>query len=267
MVHMLELSRRQTACEAILRDVGKVARARFLARDFEAGSKGAQDLVSDVDRATERAICTALSDKFPTDNFLGEEHGGTLGDRTWIIDPIDGTSNFVRGTAYWCLSVALVSEGRAVIGVIYDPMADELFSCRAGAGATLNGAPISVSQTASPQEATLGISFNFQNSYEGVPRLTGDLIAEGTSFRMLGAGALSLAHCAAGRTDGFFEAFMKPWDAAAGLALIAEAGGAVCDYGANGGYATGNPVLGCTPGLADYFAKMTGVDLGSKSAP
>lgn len=265
-MHSNELNARRWACEAILRTTGQAARARFIAGDFKTDLKGAQDFVSEVDRTTEHSIKHALQEHFPTDSFLGEESGGGLGDSTWIVDPIDGTSNFVRGTAYWCLSAALVVDGVPVIGVIYDPMMDEMFSCQAGKGATVNGRPMSVTKNSAPTDAVLGLSFNFQTKPTTVSRVIGDLLSNGTSFRMMGAGALSLAHCAAGRTDGFWEEFMKPWDAAAGLLLIAEAGGIVCDYGADDGYSKGNAVLGATPLLADYFSELTGVPLASSKA-
>lgn len=259
MLNNSELLARRSGVTDILRSAGQVARARFADRDFETESKGVQDFVSIVDRETEDNIRQALNTAFPNDTVMGEEAGGALGKCTWIVDPIDGTSNFVRGIGHWCLSAALVTDNHAVVGVIYDPMLDEMFTCHAGGGATLNGRPMQVSKTTSPKAALLGISFNFQNSKDAVSTVVGDLISNGTSFRMLGAGALSLAHCAAGRTDGFWEGFMKPWDAAAGLALVAEAGGAVCDYGAKGGFANGNAVLVSTPSLAPYFSDITGV--------
>lgn len=259
MLNNSELLARRSGATDILRQAGKVARARFTDRDFETESKGVQDFVSIVDRETEDFIRQALNTSFPDDTIMGEEGGGVLGQSTWIIDPIDGTSNFVRGIGHWCLSAALVINNRAVVGVIYDPMLDEMFTCHAGGGASLNDTPMHVSKTTLPQSALLGISFNFQNSKDAVSCVVGDLISNGTSFRMLGAGALSLAHCAAGRTDGFWEGFMKPWDAAAGLALVVEAGGITCDYGAAGGFANGNAVLVSTPSLANYFSDITGV--------
>lgn len=258
---MIAYQNERAVCEATLKRAGTLAHERYTARDFHTSSKGAQDFVSEVDLATEALIQRALLNAFPDHTVLGEETGGTLGEQTWIIDPIDGTSNFVRGMHYWCLSAALVVQGEAVVGVIYDPVADEMFSCQRGAGATMNGTPISVSKGRAPNTATLGISFNFQNSKNDVAQVIAALLANDTSFRMMGAGALSLAHCAAGRTDGFWEGFMKPWDAAAGLLLIKEAGGVVCDYGARGGYQSGSPALGCTPDLAEYFSDLTGIVL------
>lgn len=257
---------RQTACEAILKQAGQAAKARFETCDFETQMKGPQDFVSEVDHATERTIKDALARHFPNDGFMGEESGGDLAAASWIVDPIDGTSNFVRRTAYWCLSAAFVVDGVAVIGVIYDPMLDEMFSCHAGGGARLNGRAMSVSKTAAATDAVLGISFSFQSAPDDVARVVHDLIENGTSFRLMGAGALSLAHCAAGRTDGFWESFMKPWDAAAGLLLIKEAGGTVCDYGAGNGYVNGNAVLGAAPLMADFFSELTGVPLAKSVA-
>lgn len=260
-MNLTQICDRQNACEAILKQAGQAAKARFEKHDFETQMKGPQDFVSEVDHTTEWAIKDALARRFPDDGFMGEESGGDLSAASWIVDPIDGTSNFVRGTAYWCLSAAFVVNGVAMIGIIYDPMLDEVFSCRAGGGAYINGRAMSVSKTATATDAVLGISFSFQSAPDDVARVVHDLIENGTSFRLMGAGALSLAHCAAGRTDGFWESFMKPWDAAAGLLLIKEAGGAVSDYGAGNGYVTGNPVLGAAPSMADFFSDLTGVAL------
>lgn len=263
MINIQELETRRTEATEIIRQAGLAARASFVKQDFQTETKGVQDFVSHVDQMTEQFIRLEFQKAFPEDVVMGEEGGGRLGDRTWIVDPIDGTSNFVRGISQWCLSVALVVNGRALIGIIYDPMLDEMFTCHAGGGSTLNGASISVSETKTPQAAMLGISFNFQNSKDSVSQVVDQLLSNNTSFRMLGAGALSLAHCAAGRTDGFWEAFMKPWDAAAGLALISEAGGIVCDYGACNGFENGNVVLACNKPLANYFSQVTGVSLAT----
>jgi len=250
------INRRQIASE-IIRTAGLNAKFKFLAKDFTTHSKGTQDFVSQVDEDTEAFIRNELSSKFPEDNILGEEGGGQLGEKTWIIDPIDGTSNFVRGMAPWCISAALAVDNKVVIGIIYDPMLDEMFTCHEGGGSSLNGTCLKVTNTRDPHKAILGISFNFQNSKDCVSEVVDTLISNGTSFRMSGSGALSLAYCAAGRIDGFWEAFMKPWDASAGLALVSEAGGLICDYGANEGFLNGNPVLASNPHLAEYFEKVT----------
>lgn len=260
MINQEELATRRTVAEEIVRAAGKLALEKFYDRSFKTESKGLQDFVSLVDRETEEFIRERILTAFPDDNVLGEERGGHLTNQTWILDPIDGTSNFVRGTAYWCISLALVVEQKPVIGIVFDPNQDELFSCHLGAGSTLNGEPISVSDTYSEKKAVLGISFNFQKSKDTVGKVVADLINAGTSFRMMGAGALSLAHCAAGRTDGFWEAHMMPWDAAAGLALISEAGGTVCKYNIDNGYEEGNPVIASTPRLAAFFEEKTGVN-------
>lgn len=261
MFNNLELQARRTKATDIIRLAGLAARASFIKQDFQSQSKGVQDFVSQVDKNTEQFIRQEFQKAFPGDTIMGEEGGGQLGTRTWIVDPIDGTSNFVRGIGHWCLSAGLVVNGRPVIGIVFDPMLDEMFTCHAGGGSTLNGASIHVSNTDSPQAAMLGISFNFQNSKDPVSHAIEQLLSNNTSFRMLGAGALSLAHCAAGRTDGFWEAFMKPWDAAAGLALVSEAGGIVCDYGSNHGFENGNAVLTSNESLAEYFSQIVGVPL------
>jgi len=265
MLKNLELQTRRTQATEIIRLAGSTARVSFVQQDFQSQSKGVQDFVSQVDKRTEQYIREEFLKAFPNDTVMGEEGGGQLGNCTWIVDPIDGTSNFVRGVGLWCISAALVVNGQVVIGIIFDPMLDEMFTCHAGGGSTLNGASIRVSDTNSAAAATLGISFNFQNSKNPVSGVVEQLLSNNTSFRMLGAGALSLAHCAAGRTDGFWEAFMKPWDAAAGLALVSEAGGIVCDYGANSGFESGNAVLVSNEPLANYFSQIVQVPLSTGS--
>lgn len=252
---------RRSAAESILREAGRRAHTRFLSRDFAIEEKGAQDFVSEVDRETERLIRARLSALFPGDTFLGEEGGGEIGRVTWIVDPIDGTSNFVRGVPFWCLSAGLVVDGRPSVGVIYDPCRDELFSAHAGGGATLDGQPMRVSSTATPDQAVLSIGFSFKSSIERHRTVIEELLAAKSVYRMHGAGALALAQVAAGRTDGFWEALIYPWDVAAGLVLVSEAGGLVSDYMAGTDLEKGNEILACTPGLRKFFTGLTGVTL------
>lgn len=247
------------ALEAALRLAGAMALARFRARDFTTETKGAQDFVSQVDRDTEAALTAQLGDILPKAGFLGEEFGGSAEGLAWIIDPIDGTSNFVRGLPLWCLSVALVAQGVPLAGAIYDPNADEMFSAIKGGGTCLNGKPVTVSTNDRADAALLGLSFSFKSRPEAHHSVLRRLMDQQALYRFLGSGALGLAWCAAGRVDGFWEDWMMPWDVAAGLILVTEAGGCVSDYGAGEGWRKGNAILASSQAMATTFEQITGL--------
>lgn len=251
-----DLMQRLRFVEAILHSAGQTALTRFHNRDFAVTAKGRQDLVSDVDRETEAALREGLTRAYPDTTFLGEEGGGAVGDLTWVVDPIDGTSNFVRGVPHWCLSVGLLHRGRPVLGVIHDPNTNETFTGIAGAGARLNGDPIRVSAGRPLSEATLGLGFNLQSDRVRHAALIGRLLARDCLYRFMGSGALGLAWAAAGRTDGFWEERIMPWDVAAGLAIAEAAGACVSDYWSPECWAVGNSVLVAPPGLAPAFAEL-----------
>lgn len=251
----MSLAHRRYTVEAILREAGKRALEHFKARTFSVEEKGIQDFVSEVDRQTEVFIRDRLNSLFPDDAILGEEGGGQMAARTWIIDPIDGTTNFIRGIPFWCLSAGLVVDGRPSVGVIYDPCQDEMFSAHDGGGATLNGELVRVSTTASPSHALLSIGYSFKSPPTLHNAVIAELFAAGSMYRMHGAGALALAQVACGRVDGFWEAIIYPWDVAAGLALVREAGGVVSDYFARETLA-GKEILAATPSMADFYSSL-----------
>ena len=249
--------------EATLRKAGALALERFQRRDFTTLSKGAQDFVSEVDRETETLLKQDLASLCPDAGFLGEEYGGKIEDLSWVIDPIDGTSNFVRGIPLWCLSVALVEKGRPVVGAIYDPNADEMFSAALNRGATLNGKPMAVSQAETADTAILGISFSFKSDPERHHAVLRRMMEKKGLYRFFGSGALALAYCAAGRTDGFWEDWMMPWDVAAGLILVSEAGGMVSDYCHGDGWEKGNAILASNRNLASMLSDVTGLSVSN----
>lgn len=248
--------------ETCVKRVGQAALSRFQAQDFITETKGAQDFVSQVDRDTELALIDGLGAIVPDAGFLGEEFGGSATGLSWVIDPIDGTSNFVRGIPLWCLSVALVLDGRPLAGAIYDPNADEMYSAVLGLGTRLNGVPVRVSTTSQIDAALLGVSFSFKSKTQTHIDVLQNLMEARGLYRFLGSGALGLAYCAVGRVDGFWEDWMMPWDVAAGLILVTEAGGRVSDYGSNDGWSDGNHILVSAPGMAGAFSKLTGVACG-----
>ena len=255
-----ELERRARFAAHLARDAGALA-LRYFTRelDYAPESKGEkQDWVSAADRSVEAHCRAALAAAFPDDAMFGEESGGTLGERTWIIDPIDGTLNFVHGIRYWCISIVFMSGGVREIGAIYDPPHDELFFGTAGGGATLNGASMHVSDCTSIDRALIMQGYVNRHDLEAHLRLRRELITSGAEVKDSGAGALMLAHVAAGRFDAYLEPHMNPWDAAAGLLLVDEAGGRTLPYPGPHGLRAGGAVLASTPALYDRLRVATG---------
>ncbi|MBZ6077609.1 inositol monophosphatase family protein [Microvirga puerhi] len=248
------------AC-AVAREAGNLARRRFNGRPGITGInlKGRQDYLSAVDSEVERLVRGRLLASFPKDSFFGEEGGGSLDHDVWVVDPIDGTANFVRGISQFCISIAYVRDGQTQIGIIYDPMHDELFVAERGGGATLNGEPIHVSGLDDMQSATIEAGWSTRLPLSEYVDLVGRILADGAGVRRGGSGALALAYVAAGRIDGYCELHMNSWDALAGLLLIEEAGGWANDFLDQSGLRDGNIVLGCTSGLKSPLVQLMGI--------
>jgi myo-inositol-1(or 4)-monophosphatase len=242
--------RLSVAC-AVAREAGALARRRFNGRPGTTGInlKGYQDYLSAVDAEIEGLVRSRFLESFPEDSFFGEEGGGSFGNSVWVVDPIDGTANFVRGISQFCISIAYVRDGQTQIGIIFDPMLDELFATERGGGATLNGEPIQVSGLNDMHSATIEAGWSTRLPLSRYVDLVGRILADGAGMRRGGSGALALAYVSAGRIDGYCELHMNSWDALAGLLLVEEAGGWVNDFHANSGLRDGNVVLGCSPGL------------------
>jgi myo-inositol-1(or 4)-monophosphatase len=245
-------SRFVAAC-AVAREAGVVARRRFLDRSsFTIGFKGPQDFVTEVDGEVERLIQSRLLEIFAGDGFIGEEGPGLAsppGAPVWVVDPIDGTSNFARGVPHYCVSIACVVGRFVEVGVIYDPMRDELFCARRGAGAQLNGVALRVADTAALGKATIEIGWNLRGGEGAYVALLTRIVSTGAGIIRAGSGALGLAYVAAGRRDGYVENHINSWDCLAGNLLVAEAGGYVSDFLAGDGLRQGNPLIGCAPGV------------------
>lgn len=192
-------------------------------------SKGHQDLVSEADREVELFIRAAIAAAYSQDGIVGEEHAaltGTTGD-VWVIDPIDGTANFVRGIPAWCVVIACARNGETIVGVIHEPSTDETFYGRLGGGAFLNGKPIRASNAASLSEGAVGTGLSNRASTKNVVVLIGLIMAGGGVFYRNASGALMLAYAASGRLLGYAEEHMNAWDCLAGMLLVKEAGGTV----------------------------------------
>ncbi len=215
----------------------------------EVAQKQHNDFVTNVDRAAEAMIIETLRTAYPDHAILAEESGQSelQGDYQWIIDPLDGTSNFIHGFPYYCVSIALSYKGVVTQAVIYDPNRNDLFTASRGAGAFLNNRRIRVAQRDRLAEALIGTGFPFRHeqNLENYLQLFAQMTKACAGLRRPGAAALDLANVAAGRLDGFFEQALQPWDIAAGSLMITEAGGIVGNYtGESDNLPTGEIVAG-----------------------
>lgn len=221
-----------TAIEAAHKAGDLLIRYRDRVDSIPVERKARGDYASEVDKAAESLIRGELKKRYPEHAVLGEEHGAISGDEhVWLIDPIDGTSNYLRGIPHYAVSIALAIRGRVEHGVVYDPVRDELFAASRGAGATLNNRRIRVSGRTTLSTAVLGMAFPFRHR-KLVPAyraMFDELFAQCEDVRRAGAASLDLAYVAAGRLDGYWELALKPWDTAAGALLVQEAGGVVMD--------------------------------------
>jgi myo-inositol-1(or 4)-monophosphatase len=202
-----------------------------------------------------------LAEVFPADGFQGEEGGKSRsGSLRWIVDPIDGTANYMRGGKRFCVSLGCLDGDTPVIGVIVAPALGETFAALTGKGATLNGSVIRVAETTELARATVELGWSRRRPHEMFAALVDRVIAAGVMPRLNGSGALGLTDVAAGRTDGYAELHINLWDVAAGLAILAEAGAVVSPFLADGAPA-GNPILACAPGIATALSTVAQIAL------
>ncbi|OOR99442.1 inositol monophosphatase [Haemophilus paracuniculus] len=220
--------------------------------DIEVAQKGANDFVTAIDKAAEQAIIEVIRKSYPDHAIVGEESGilaGENADVQWVIDPLDGTTNFVKRLPHFAVSIAIRVKGRTEVGVVYDPIRNELFTAVRGEGAKLNEFRLRVdNERRDLQGAVLGTGFPFKTA-KHIPahlNMLESLMNSGVAdFRRTGSAALDLAYVASNRLDGFFEIGLKPWDCAAGDLIIREAGGLVCNFVGGTDYLkSGNVVAG-----------------------
>lgn len=213
--------------------------------------KAQNDFVSKVDREAETLVVRLLQRAYPDHAFVGEEGGkqGVESDYEWIIDPLDGTTNFLYGIPQYSVSIALKHKGRLMVGVVYDPLRDETFAASRGDGATLNGRRIRVSERTNLQNALLGtgIPFRANQNLDLYLQSMKVLLPETAGVRRMGSAALDLAYVASGRFDGFWEFGLHEWDIAAGVLLIQEAGGLISDMRGNNTHLQTGDVLAANP--------------------
>jgi myo-inositol-1(or 4)-monophosphatase len=260
----LSITARYVAAKQFAVKAGELARDFFAQRaTLAVEAKGRQDFVSHADRAVEQLIRGEVEREFPGDAFLGEESAGAFGgsdDRLWVVDPIDGTHNFLRGVRYYCVSIAYVEGGRCDIGVVFDPEHDELFHARRGHGAWCDhgGAEqrLRVGECAALSNAFVCLGHHDRRPEPRYMAIRQALMDRGAAMRNMGAGALQLAHVAADRYDAFIELSLNSWDALAGLLLVEEAGGYVAAFPGPGGLRKPAPALGCAKGLAAELAPL-----------
>lgn len=217
---------------------GGIVRALY-GKPHQIRHKGAIDLVTEADLASEKAILDLVGREFPGIAVMAEEsssaYATTMAGEYWVIDPLDGTTNFAHGFPYFGVSIGYVVDGRPVAGVIYCPLQEELFVARDGKGAWLNGRRITVSAAAELQHSLVatGFPYDVHGTLEQVISTVRRVLPKVQDLRRAGAAALDLAYVACGRLDGFWEMELKPWDTAAGAVLVKEAGGRVTDFAGN----------------------------------
>ena len=215
-------------------------------------TKGENDFVSDVDRMAEDEIRAVLGQAYPEHAIIGEERGGAEdADYVWLVDPLDGTLNYLRGFPQFAVSIALKYRGALEAGVIYDPVRQELWTAKRGGGCTFEGRRMRLQPRPGLDNALLGTGFplrlrDYHDAYLG---MFGDIFRRAGDIRRAGSAALDLAYVACGRLDGFWEIGLKPWDMAAGALMIREAGGIVGDFAGGDAYLETGNIIGGSPRL------------------
>jgi myo-inositol-1(or 4)-monophosphatase len=211
--------------EFIKKSVGKIRRLSY---------KGKTNIVTDVDKSAERMIIRKIRRSFPGHAILSEESSpaGRPSPYKWIIDPLDGTTNFAHAFPFFCVSIALEKDGRIILGVVYDPLRKELFTAQEGRGSRLNGRPIRVSKVSALSKSFLATGFAYDLEKRSNTNIKNfrNFLKNSLAIRRAGSAALDLSYVACGRFDGFWEIGLHPWDSAAGILIVREAGGVVTGF-------------------------------------
>lgn len=226
------IDERYETAQSVAKKAGKLALSHLEAlknNSFPIEVKGKQDFVTKADRNVETFIRQRLKEAFPADGLLGEEHGLEVGDNdlTWVIDPIDGTANYIRDIDQWAISIALVSSKGMEVGVIYDPVRDNLYAARVSNGAYLNGKPLAKAKASRPTDPIVITGRSKRKPFEGYLQILTFLEKSEIEYRRFGSAAMGLAYVAQGLVDGYYEADLNPWDCLAGLLLVEEMGGSI----------------------------------------
>lgn len=221
-------------------------------------AKDPLDFCTEADRAVEALVRERIAACF-NEPVMGEEAGGEPAPRLWVVDPIDGTTNYIQGSARWCVSLAYVVHGQVELGVICAPAEGRLFVAERGAGAWMNDAPIRVSGLRRGTAPVVEVGWSTRRPIADYATLIQKLVGDAIEFRRHGSGALGMADVAAGVNDGYLEVHINAWDVLAGLILVQEAGGWASDYLGGNGLVAGNPILACTPELRERLSAISGV--------
>ena len=255
-----EIDELRQAAEEGARRSGKILAERFGGqRTVE--FKGGIDLVTDADKASEAELLAFIRSRFPEHAILAEESGARPGARyRWIVDPLDGTTNYVHRVPHFCVSIAVEGPSGLAAGCILDPLRGELFSAGRGRGAAVNGAPMHASDTADLHRALLctGFPYDVREKPDAPLGLFNRLMKKAQGIRRMGSAALDLAYVACGRYDGFFEFGLKPWDIAAGSLLVIESGGLATRIDGQPLDLSCGDILACCPGMAPALQAETG---------
>jgi myo-inositol-1(or 4)-monophosphatase len=241
-----------------------INRAALDVESVRVSQKQVNDFVTEVDQAAEVAIIETLLAAYPGHGIWAEESGRTQGaqdsDYVWIIDPLDGTTNFIHGLPVYCVSIGLAVKGKVEQAVIYDPTRNDLFTATRGRGAFLNDRRIRVSKRVRLQECLISTGFPFRqgDDFNTYLRMMGDVMQRTAGLRRPGAAALDLAYVAAGFTDGFFETGLQPWDVAAGSLLVTEAGGLVGNFTGEADFLEQKECLAGTPRIYGQLVALLG---------
>lgn len=255
---------RQVAEQAALA-AGKIIRSR-MGRPGDVRQKGTADYVTEVDKACEKAILGVITSRFPSHGVISEESpflGGKDSQLTWIVDPLDGTTNFIHGFPMVSVSLAVAKEGKVLLGLVLDPLREELFLAARGSGARLNGRSIQVRNGATVQDALMATGFPHRaKHYLGhYMAAMGRILSRANDLRRAGSAALDLAYVACGRLDGFWEPGLKPWDVAAGSLLVLEAGGIVTDFWGNSDYLFNGHIVAAPKSIHGFLLEQISHEL------
>ncbi len=255
-----DLERRFAFAHDLIRSAGALALSYY--RDLgslDVRMKGRQDHVSQADVETEALIREALLDAYPLDDFVGEESGSHdrgQGRGAWVVDPIDGTQPFLLGIPTWCISIAFVADDEVQLGLVLNPVTDELFAARRGHGATLNGATIHVRDAATLADGLTTVGCSSRTGAADLSVMVGRLLTAGGMYHRTGSGAWSLCYVAGGRLIGYVEMSINSWDCLAAVLLVSEAGGRVSDFLHQNGIAGGGPLVAGTPDVYDALVDV-----------
>ncbi|HYZ06784.1 MAG TPA: inositol monophosphatase family protein [Rubrobacter sp.] len=244
------------------RSAGEVLRAGF-GTEHAITYKGEVDLVTEIDEEAERVIREKLLGTFPTYGMLAEEGGELAGeeDTHWIVDPLDGTTNYAHALPIFCVAIGLERAGEVVLGVVHDPMREEIYVAERGGGATLNGEPIKVSDTEELIQALIATGFPYDRAeMPEALELFGRFAATTRGMRRLGSAALDLCYVASGRLDGYYERGIWPWDLAAGSLILEEAGGKLTNYRGDVLDLEGREIVASNGRLHSAMTRLTGED-------